>query len=237
MLQMESSYNQKSEGEFGEVHSNVEDFEESEDDFDDCMYDSDESILPFEEEPVHTVFQKPLDTTQSVTATARLLKELRFLMNTTSEETKGFSVEPLNDDLFKWEVRLSDFEPSSLIAQELERYGAAHGVQPAIVMHFSFSQAFPFEAPFVRVIRPVLTGGFILNGGALCMEILTSQGWSAVLSLEGVIHHIRAIMLSGDVRVAPAQNAEVYTEKKALETFAYLDRYHKEHGWSTAGNS
>lgn len=38
-----------------------------------------------------------------------------------------------------------------------------------------FQDNFPFEPPFVRVVNPVLNGGYVLHGGAICMELLTRQ--------------------------------------------------------------
>ena len=36
-------------------------------------------------------------------------------------------------------------------------------------------ETFPFDPPFVRVINPIITGGYVLGGGAICMELLTKQ--------------------------------------------------------------
>lgn len=47
--------------------------------------------------------------------------------------------------------------------------------------------------PFIRVVRPRFRGfgqgggGHVTVGGALCMELLTNSGWSAVSSLESVL--------------------------------------------------
>lgn len=40
---------------------------------------------------------------------------------------------------------------------------------------FAFQESFPFDPPFVRVISPVISGGYVLGGGAICMELLTKQ--------------------------------------------------------------
>lgn len=42
-----------------------------------------------------------------------------------------------------------------------------------------FQEMYPFEPPFVRVVHPVISGGYVLVGGAICMELLTKQvSWS-----------------------------------------------------------
>jgi len=60
---------------------------------------------------------------------------------------------------------------------------------------------FPFEPPFVRVVRPIINGGYVLSGGAICMELLTKQGWSSAYSMESVIMQIAATLVKGKARV------------------------------------
>ena len=52
-----------------------------------------------------------------------------------------------------------------------------------ILLNFTFKDNFPFEPPFVRICYPVIQGGYVLNGGAICMELLTKQGYIQLLSL------------------------------------------------------
>ena len=67
---------------------------------------------------------------------------------------------------------------------------------------FSLSQdSFPFEPPFVRVVRPIINGGYVLGGGAICMELLTKQGWSSAYSLESVIMQLSATLVKGKARI------------------------------------
>ncbi len=44
-----------------------------------------------------------------------------------------------------------------------------------ILLHAVFDDKFPYSPPFVRVVKPVIKGGYILAGGAICMELLTPQ--------------------------------------------------------------
>ena len=64
-----------------------------------------------------------------------------------------------------------------------------------------FQDTFPFDPPFVRVIYPIITGGYVLGGGAICMELLTKQGWSSAYSLESVILQIAATLVKGKARI------------------------------------
>ena len=46
------------------------------------------------------------------------------------------------------------------------------------------------------VVRPDRLRGHIVQGGALCMELLTNTGWSSVSSMESVLMQIRLAIAS-----------------------------------------
>ena len=66
---------------------------------------------------------------------------------------------------------------------------------------FCFQDTFPFEPPFVRMVHPVLHGGYVLDGGALCMELMTPQGWSSAYTIEAVIMQLSATLVKGKARI------------------------------------
>lgn len=45
------------------------------------------------------------------------------------------------------------------------------------------------------------TGGYVLLGGAICMELLTKQGWSSAYTVEAVIMQIAATLVKGKARI------------------------------------
>lgn len=110
----------------------------------------------------------------SVQATDRLMKELREVYKSDSYKKGVFSVELVDDSLYEWYVKLSIVDPESLLYNDLtllkERGGKDH-----IMLHISYKDNYPFAPPFVRIVYPVLSGGYVLNGGAICMELLTKQ--------------------------------------------------------------
>ena len=80
----------------------------------------------------------------------------------------------MNDSLYEWNVKIcrvdSDSPLSADLVQLKEREGKDH-----ILLSFMFKDTFPFDPPFVRMVHPVLSGGYVLDGGALCMELMTPQ--------------------------------------------------------------
>ena len=83
-------------------------------------------------------------------------------------------VELVNDSLYEWNVKICRVDGDSPLAGDLaqlkEREGKDH-----ILLSFMFKDTFPFDPPFVRMVHPVLSGGYVLDGGALCMELMTPQ--------------------------------------------------------------
>jgi ubiquitin-protein ligase len=46
-----------------------------------------------------------------------------------------------------------------------------------------------------------LLGGYVLTGGAICMELLTKQGWSSAYTVEAIIMQIAATLVKGKARI------------------------------------
>ena len=46
-----------------------------------------------------------------------------------------------------------------------------------------------------------MSGGYVLLGGAICMELLTKQGWSSAYTVEAVIMQISATFVKGKARI------------------------------------
>uniref|UniRef100_A0A3Q2WC75 E2 ubiquitin-conjugating enzyme n=1 Tax=Haplochromis burtoni TaxID=8153 RepID=A0A3Q2WC75_HAPBU len=136
----------------------------------------------------------------SVQASDRLMKELREIYRSQSYKTGIYSVELVNDSLYEWHVKLRTVDPDSPLHSDLQVLKEKEGVD-YILLNFSYKDNFPFDPPFVRVVSPVLSGGYVLGGGALCMELLTKQGWSSAYSIESVIMQINATLVKGKARV------------------------------------
>ncbi len=92
---------------------------------------------------------------------------------------------------------------------------------------------FPFEPPFVRVCYPIIQGGYVLNGGAICMELLTKQGWSSAYCIESVILQIAATLVKGNARIDFQSKVPAYTLSRAQCTFKSLSQIHEQNGWFT----
>ncbi len=95
-------------------------------------------------------------------------------------------------------------DPECLLAEDMKKLLETEGVDH-ILFHVAFDDKFPYSPPFVRVVKPVISGGYVLAGGAICMELLTPQGWSSAYTIEAVILQITATFAKGKARVVFSQ--------------------------------
>ncbi|KAJ8981595.1 hypothetical protein NQ317_011874 [Molorchus minor] len=136
----------------------------------------------------------------SVQATDRLMKELRDIYRSDSFKNKMYQIELINDSLYEWNVRLMCVDPDSPLSHDLQLLKEKEG-KDAILLNMLFKDTYPFEPPFVRVVHPIISGGYVLVGGAICMELLTKQGWSSAYTVEAVIMQISATLVKGKARI------------------------------------
>uniref|UniRef100_A0AAZ3PD28 E2 ubiquitin-conjugating enzyme n=1 Tax=Oncorhynchus tshawytscha TaxID=74940 RepID=A0AAZ3PD28_ONCTS len=168
----------------------------------------------------------------SVQASDRLMKELREIYRSQSYKTGIYSVELVNDSLYEWHVKIRTVDPDSPLHSDLQVLKEKEGVD-YILLSFSYKDNFPFDPPFVRVVSPVLAGGYVLGGGALCMELLTKQGWSSAYSIESVIMQINATLVKGKARVQFGANKNQYSLARAQQSYKSLVQIHEKNGWYT----
>jgi len=130
----------------------------------------------------------------------RLAADLyKIMMQETTEQ--GFELSPTNEDsMEKWTIKLFGFDPDSNLQKDMAVLGVDR-----IELEMSFPEQYPFEPPFVRVVKPRFKRqtGFVMNG-ALCMELLTTEGWNPVNDIDSVIVSIRSLLVVGDGRLAAA---------------------------------
>jgi len=130
----------------------------------------------------------------------RLAQDLYRIMNQDHEEA-GFSLAPqVEDSMEKWTIKLFQLDPDSNLAKDMMVLGIGH-----IELEMRFPEQYPFEPPFVRVVKPRFKRqtGFVMNG-ALCMELLTKDGWNPINDIESVIVSVRSLLVVGDGRLQAA---------------------------------
>lgn len=91
----------------------------------------------------------------------------------------------------------------------------------------------------MRVVHPIISGGYVLLGGAICMELLTKQGWSSAYTVEAVIMQISATLVKGKARIQfqggggsgkVCSGQGQYSLARAQQSFKSLVQIHEKSG-------
>lgn len=126
------------------------------------------------------------------------MKELREIERTQhAKDSPAFTVELVNDNLFEWHARLYHIDPDSPLADDLAEFNYRH-----ILLHIVFPDNFPFAPPFMRVVEPKIEKGFVMEGGAICMELLTPRGWASAYTIEAILMQFAASLVKGQGRIS-----------------------------------
>ena len=128
----------------------------------------------------------------------------------------------LISNVYQWIVELHSFESHLPLAKDMKSKRIN-----SVVLEIRFGKNYPMSPPFVRVIRPRFLsfmqggGGHVTAGGALCMELLTNNGWSAVSNIESVLLQVRLAISSTDPKPARLEpgNVRDYQVGEAVEAF------------------
>uniref|UniRef100_A0A1Q3FVY7 E2 ubiquitin-conjugating enzyme n=2 Tax=Culex tarsalis TaxID=7177 RepID=A0A1Q3FVY7_CULTA len=170
---------------------------------------------------------KPLDTTIRSRRLMKELKEIERLQHSRAEPY--FTVELVNDNLYEWHARLYRLDPDSPLAEDLVELGI-----PFILLHLVFPDNFPFAPPFMRVVEPRIEKGFVMEGGAICMELLTPRGWASAYTVEAVLMQFAASLVKGQGRVSrKPKSSKEFSRRTAEEAFRSLVKTHEKYGWVT----
>ncbi|EEB13516.1 ubiquitin-conjugating enzyme E2 Q2, putative [Pediculus humanus corporis] len=161
----------------------------------------------------------------SVQATDRLMKELRDIYRSDTYKKGMYSIDLVSDSLYEWNVRLMSVDPDSPLHNDLILLKEKEG-KDSILLSMLF-----------KAIYPVISGGYVLVGGAICMELLTKQGWSSAYTVEAVIMQIAATLVKGKARIqfnyAKVVDQGQYSLARAQQSFKSLVQIHEKNGWFT----
>ncbi|KAI9674092.1 MAG: hypothetical protein M1817_001910 [Caeruleum heppii] len=167
-------------------------------------------------------------------ALQRELKTIITLQTKTPPAELGWYMDPTAvNNVYQWILELHSFDAELPLAQQLKQKGLT-----SVVLEMRFGREYPYSPPFVRVIRPRFLGfaqqggGHVTAGGALCMELLTNTGWSAVSSMESVLLQVHVAMSSTEpyparLDMTPGGKGD-YAVGEAMEAYV---RACRSHGW------
>jgi ubiquitin-protein ligase len=166
----------------------------------------------------------------SATATKRIFGEYKYLVK--SKECRGIDVNFLQDSCYIWQVLvdIQNFELSSDLKADFVAYANKHSRSQHLEFEVRFDSSFPFNPPFVRVVRPrfAFHTGHVTIGGSICMQSLTPSGWIPVRTVESVFVEIIFNLSEGGARLDLNSPDIEYTLQDAQEAF---NRVARQHNW------
>ena len=172
--------------------------------------------LPLLEPPTYATSMATRAIQRELTATLKV-------QDTHPADELGWYIDrELVNNVYQWIVELHSFERHLPLAKDMKSKGIK-----SVVMEIRFGDNYPMSPPFIRVIRPRFLsfmaggGGHVTAGGALCMELLTNSGWSAVSNIESVLLQVRLAISSTDPKPARLEAGPVrdYQVGEAVEAF------------------
>nr|AJB84606.1 UBE2Q2Y [Rattus norvegicus] len=161
------------------------------------------------------------------------MKELRDVYRSQSYKAGIYSLKLKINSLYDWHVKLHKVDSDSPLHSDLQ----------ILKEKFILLKRIYF-ASLLRIIShliPVCLSGVtcslrrvhVLGGGALCMELLTKQGWSSAYSIESVIMQINATLVKGKARVQFGANKNQYNLARAQQSYNSIVQIHEKNGWDT----
>ncbi|KAI5859017.1 hypothetical protein BZA05DRAFT_19859 [Tricharina praecox] len=169
-------------------------------------------------------------------ASKRLNSDIRSLIRlqeSTPLHELGFYLNPKYvENVYQWIIEMHSFPENIPLVKDMR---SKSPVVRSIVFEIRFGPQYPMSPPFVRVVQPRFKGfhqgggGNVTLGGAMCMELLTNTGWSAVSTVESVLMQVRMALMDEE-RPARLEQGPVrsYSVSEAVEAFK---RACRAHGW------
>jgi len=136
---------------------------------------------------------------------------------------------PDEANAMRWRVEMG-VPTGCALGDAIRDHAVRHHVRPTVELEVSFGASYPSAPPFVRVIAPrfAFHTGHVTIGGSICMELLTSTGWSAEYTIEALLVTVRQAMLDGNGSLDPQRAHVPYDEAEARQAF---ERVARQHGW------
>lgn len=136
----------------------------------------------------------------------RLGRELKQLEQHKAAKLEEHGIEvaladPAGEDLRVWTMRIltAGLDEDCALRKALSSKNV-----DTVEFEIWIPDAFPVAPPRVRVLRPYFSPGsfFVHQFGSLCLEVLTSQGWTPAMSLMQLGVQVKAMMSQGQGSVS-----------------------------------
>lgn len=184
--------------------------------------------------------QGPTSSTLPPKTMQRLARELKMLQTEKAAKRQEHGIEvsladPDGDDMRVWTMHM--FATGLDSGCDLRKALSSSGVE-SIEFEVWIPDRFPVEPPHVRVLQPYFSPGsfYVHRHGALCLEVLSSQGWTPAMSLMQMGVQVKAMMSQGHGSVSAGSCGEpgAYARRRARQIADHIEDIHKDWQYVTA---
>ncbi|BGP08426.1 hypothetical protein JCM10049v2_004273 [Rhodotorula toruloides] len=197
-----------------------------------------DKFVPADAKRLEVLKMLPPPKNPNKAAVSMIQREMKSMLKVQAQEgptRAGFYFDPerSNDNLFNWivELPLESFDQDIPLAKDMRQRGVK-----SILMEIRFGDTYPFSPPFFRVVHPRFMpfirggGGHVTGGGSICMDLLTSDGWSSVYTIDAILLQIR--MSNLEPRPGRLDERDWNVPYNMDEAIAGFRRAAATHGWT-----
>ena len=154
----------------------------------------------------------------------RLCTELSFIHNSNqyNGSKNSLQLRVLNNDIYKWELKIWEFPEHCILNTELLEYSPHDS---CVTLEINFTPDYPFFPPFLRIVSPPIKAGHVIMGGAIFLDILlpktckmlgSPHTYSPCTQMDQLFTQVIHSMAEGNAHVlnSPAE-LDNYTYEKA----------------------
>ncbi|KAH9396885.1 ubiquitin-conjugating enzyme [Tyrophagus putrescentiae] len=157
--------------------------------------------------------REDVSTAETITSTSTSTPNTKMGVHLSTKSQ--FTVELVNDVLYEWYIKIYEFDRESQIYLDMQQYKV-----PFVKLHAVFPNSYPFDPPFIRVVAPYIERGYVMEGGAICLELLTKAGWTSAYTMEAVVVQLMASFVKGQARIRANKDvSKCFTRKSAENSF------------------
>jgi len=152
-------------------------------------------------------------------ASGVLTNDLLSIMD--NSEALGFTANPIDDNIYHWNVKLFKFKPDTEVGKQLRELKRLYGYDYVEIEVMFTIDLYPFYPPQVKVVRPRFQG--FMMGRITSMELLKLSYWDPVKDMKFVLNEIRNLIHEhGKVDVNNPQNNPKEYPKGSYTELEYL---------------
>lgn len=109
-----------------------------------------------------------------------------------SKHETGINAEPIEDNIYRWAVYLSAFDPAGQLNGELRQLQQRYGYDYVELQLDITMDLYPFYPPVVKVVRPRLQGSMMLRVAG--MDVLKLSHWNPARDMCAVLQEIKGYL-------------------------------------------